>query len=73
MASFTFKATVTKVGNSYMLALPKPICDAFGIERGDYLSLVVTDKGVYIPLVAKKDSAMKKTEKIIEEIERSVK
>lgn len=73
MPSFTFKATVTKVGNSNMLALPKPLCDAFGIQRGDSLSLVVTEKGVYIPLIVKKDSEMKRTEKIVEEIERSVK
>jgi bifunctional DNA-binding transcriptional regulator/antitoxin component of YhaV-PrlF toxin-antitoxin module len=72
MPSFTFKATVTKVGNSNMLALPKPVCDAFGIERGDSLYLVVTDKGVYIPLITKKDSEMKRTEKIIHEIERSI-
>jgi bifunctional DNA-binding transcriptional regulator/antitoxin component of YhaV-PrlF toxin-antitoxin module len=73
MPSFTFKATVTKVGHSNMLALPKPLCDAFGIQRGDSLSLVVTEKGVYIPLIVKKDSDMKRTEKIVEEIERSVK
>ena len=71
--AFTFKGTVTKVGNSNMLVLPKPLCDAFGIERGDSLSLIVTDKGVYIPLIAKKDSQTKKAEKIIEEIERETK
>ena len=67
---FTFKGTVSKVGNSNMLTLPKPLCDSFGIEKGDSLSLVVTDKGIYIPLVAKKNSEAKKAEKIIEEIEK---
>lgn len=67
---FTFKGTVTKVGNSNMLVLPKPLCDAFGIEKGDSLSLIVTDKGVYIPIVAKKDSETRKAEKLIAEIER---
>lgn len=67
---FTFKGTVTKVGNSNMLVLPKPLCDAFGIQKGDSLSLLVTEKGIYIPLIAKKDSEAKKAEKLIAEIER---
>jgi antitoxin component of MazEF toxin-antitoxin module len=70
---FTFKGTVTKVGNSNMLVLPKPLCDAFGIEKGDSLSLMVTEKGIYIPIIAKKDSEGKKAEKIIAEIERETK
>lgn len=67
---FTFKGTVTKVGNSNMLVLPKPLCDAFGIQKGDSLSLLITEKGIYIPLIAKKDSESKKAEKLIAEIER---
>ncbi|MDG6904410.1 MAG: AbrB/MazE/SpoVT family DNA-binding domain-containing protein [Nitrososphaerota archaeon] len=70
---FTFKGTVTKVGNSNMLVLPKPLCDAFGIERGDSLSLLVTEKGIYIPVIAKKDSEAKRAERIIAEIEKEAK
>lgn len=70
---FTFKGTVSKVGNSNMLVLPKPLCDAFGIEKGDSLSLIVTDKGIYIPLLAKRDSESKRAEKMIAEIERETK
>jgi bifunctional DNA-binding transcriptional regulator/antitoxin component of YhaV-PrlF toxin-antitoxin module len=56
-----------------MLVLPKPLCDAFGIERGDSLSLLVTEKGIYIPVIAKKDSEAKRAERIIAEIEKEAK
>ncbi|MHB1908738.1 MAG: AbrB/MazE/SpoVT family DNA-binding domain-containing protein [Nitrososphaerales archaeon] len=70
--AFTFRGTVTRVGNSNMLVLPKPLCDAFGIEKGDSLSLIVTEKGVYIPVIAKKNSESKKAERIIAEIEEDI-
>jgi len=49
-----FKARVMRVGNSNVLALPKPLCDGFGIEKGDDLHLIVSDDGIYIPLKPKK-------------------
>ena len=50
---FQFKLTVSRVGNSNMLILPKPLCDQYGIEKGMELPMIATDSGLYIPLKAK--------------------
>ena len=62
---FTFKGSVMKVGNSLAMNLPKPVVDVYSIKKGDSVSLTVTDNGIYIPLVAKKES---KAKKLIEKV-----
>ena len=51
-----FTAKVMKVGGSLALVLPKPICDGFGIEKGQVLDMIVDDGGVSIPLEAHLDA-----------------
>ncbi len=64
----TFTTTVMKVGNSLVLTLPKPVCEGFGIEKGDTISLAVTDKGIYIPR-EQKTKPDKKTQALMREVE----
>lgn len=62
-----FNGSVMKVGNSLVVVLPKPITDNFGIEKGDTIKMVVTDKGIYIPLSQK--ASTKEIEKIMKEMQ----
>lgn len=64
----TLNGSVMKVGNSHALILPRPVMDNYNIEKGDSLDIVITDKGIYIPLEPKK--SIKSTEKWIQEIEK---
>jgi len=70
IVEFTFKSGVMKVGNSLVVVLPKPVVDVFSIEKGDSLSLMITEKGIYIPLLAKKESKQKETEALVKRMER---
>lgn len=45
-----FKASVMKVGNGLLITIPKAVCDGFRIEKGDTLTLRVTDDSITIPL-----------------------
>lgn len=51
-----FNGSVMKVGNSLAVVLPKPIVDNFGIEKGEALKMLVTEKGIYIPLQQTKEA-----------------
>ncbi len=66
---FTFKGSVMKVGNSLAMNLPKPVVDVYSIKKGDSISLTVTDDGIYIPLLAKKEN--KEVRKLIEKVAQS--
>ncbi len=68
---FTFKGSVMKVGNSLSLNLPKPIVDVYSIKKGDSVSLTVTNNGIYIPLIAKKEAKNKEARKLIEKVAQS--
>ena len=57
---FTFKGNVMKVGNSLAMNIPKPVVDVFSIEKGQSISYMVTEKGIYIPLLAKNNPNLKK-------------
>jgi antitoxin component of MazEF toxin-antitoxin module len=65
-----FSGNAMKVGNSMVVVLPKTIVDNFGIEKGDSIKMVVTDKGIYIPLSPKGDSNNKEIEKIMKEMKK---
>ena len=64
----TLKGSVMKVGNSHALVLPRPVMDNYDVEKGDSLDIIITDKGIYIPLEPKKPT--KSTEKWIKAIEK---
>lgn len=65
-----FNGSVMKVGNSMTVVLPKPIVDNFGIEKGDSMKMIVTDKGIYIPLTPKGQAKNKEVEKIMKEMQK---
>jgi antitoxin component of MazEF toxin-antitoxin module len=68
---FTFKGSVMKVGNSLAVNLPKPVVDVYSIKKGDSISLIVTDNGIYIPLTANKKSKNEEVKKLIEKVVQS--
>jgi len=63
-----FNGSVMKVGNSLVVVLPKPIVDNFGIEKGDQIEMVVSEKGIYIPITTKGQAKNKEAEKIMKEM-----
>lgn len=65
----TLKGSVMKVGNSMALILPKPVIDNYDVEKGDSLEIVITDKGIYIPLTPTMN-LKKSTEQWIKRIEK---
>ena len=65
-----FNGSVMKVGNSLAVVLPKPLVDNFGIGKGDSMKMIVTDKGIYIPLTSKGQAKNKEVEKIMKEMQK---
>jgi len=49
-----FTVTVTSVGTSSVIVMPKPVLEGFGLKKGDTVDLFVSDDGVYIPLKSKR-------------------
>ena len=45
-----YTVTLTALGTSSVIVLPKPIVDGFNLGRGHKLDLIVRDDGIYIPL-----------------------
>jgi AbrB family looped-hinge helix DNA binding protein len=45
-----YTVTVTSVGSSSIIVLPKPVVDGFNLRKGDKLEMTVTDNGINIPL-----------------------
>ena len=50
-----YTVTVTSVGTSSIIVLPKPIVDGFNLRKGDRLEMTVTDNGINIPLAEQKE------------------
>lgn len=48
-----YTVTLSYMGTSSVIAIPKPIIDGFGLEKGEKLEVYVSDDGIYIPLKAK--------------------
>ena len=42
--------TVTSLGPSSVMVLPKPVVDGFNLGKGLRLEMIVRDDGIYIPL-----------------------
>ncbi|MGA7369768.1 MAG: AbrB/MazE/SpoVT family DNA-binding domain-containing protein [Nitrososphaeraceae archaeon] len=45
-----YTVTVTGLGTSSVIVLPKPVVDGFNLGKGHKLELIVKDDGIYIPL-----------------------
>jgi bifunctional DNA-binding transcriptional regulator/antitoxin component of YhaV-PrlF toxin-antitoxin module len=45
-----FTVTLTSVGTSSVIVMPKPVIEGFGLKKGQKIELIVTDDGVEIPL-----------------------
>lgn len=65
-----FNGSVMKVGNSLVVVLPKPIVDNFGIQKGDQIEMVVSEKGIYIPVTTKGQAKSREAEKIMKEMKK---
>ncbi|MGH9978755.1 MAG: AbrB/MazE/SpoVT family DNA-binding domain-containing protein [Nitrososphaeraceae archaeon] len=50
-----YTMTVTSVGSSSVIVLPKSVVDGFNLKKGDRLELTVTDDGIFIPLTEQKE------------------
>ena len=50
-----YTVTVTSVGSSSIIVLPKPVVDGFNLKKGDRLEMTVTDIGIKIPLEENKE------------------
>lgn len=42
--------TITSMGSSSIIVLPKPVVDGFNLAKGNRLEMIVKDDGIYIPL-----------------------
>lgn len=45
-----YTVTLSYMGTSSVIAIPKPIIDGFELEKGAKLEVYATDRGLYIPL-----------------------
>lgn len=45
-----YTVTITALGTSSVIVLPKPVVDGFNLAKGNRLELIVKDDGIYIPL-----------------------
>jgi AbrB family looped-hinge helix DNA binding protein len=51
-----YTVTVTSVGSSSIIVLPKPVVDGFNLRKGDKLEMTVTDNGINIPLAEQNEN-----------------
>ena len=51
-----YTVTVTAVGSSSVVVLPKPVMNGFNIKKGDRLEMTVTDDGIHIPLAEQREN-----------------
>ena len=45
-----YTVTLTKVGASSVIVMPKPVIEGFGLRKGQKIEMIVTDDGIRIPL-----------------------
>jgi AbrB family looped-hinge helix DNA binding protein len=50
-----FTVTLTSLGNSAVIVIPKPVVDGFGLKMGDKLEVIANACGISIPLKEKKN------------------
>jgi AbrB family looped-hinge helix DNA binding protein len=49
-----YAVTITSVGTSSVIVLPKPILNGFNLKKGQRLEVIVKDDGIHIPLTEQK-------------------
>lgn len=59
MAITTADGKIMKVGNSLVLTLPRIVCDNYKLEKGNTLSIAMTDDGLFIPAKLNESSFVK--------------
>jgi antitoxin component of MazEF toxin-antitoxin module len=45
-----YLVTITRLGTSSVIVLPKPVLEGFDLRKGQTLELIVKDNGIFIPL-----------------------
>jgi antitoxin component of MazEF toxin-antitoxin module len=48
-----YTVTLSRMGTSSVIVVPRPVVDGFELKRGQKLHLIVTDEGITIPLTSK--------------------
>lgn len=46
-----YAVTITSIGTSSFIVIPKPVIDGFNLRKGQRLDLIVNDDGIRIPLL----------------------
>jgi len=62
-----YAVTITSLGTSSVIVLPKPILDGFNLKKGQRLEVIVKDDGIHIPLTEQNVSVTKTRNKNYEE------
>ena len=52
-----YSVTITSLGTSSVIVLPKPVVDGFNLGKGHRLDMIVRDDGIYIPLTEQPEDA----------------
>ena len=52
-----YTVTLTTVGTSSVIVLPKPVIDGFNLGKGQRLELIARDDGIYIQLTEQEQPA----------------
>jgi AbrB family looped-hinge helix DNA binding protein len=45
-----YAVTITSIGTSSFIVIPKPVIEGFNLRKGQRLDLIVNDDGIRIPL-----------------------
>ncbi len=60
-----YTVTITSVGTSSVIVVPRPVLDGFNLKKGQRLEMIIKDDGIYIPL---KDANTVRGSKLKEEV-----
>lgn len=47
-----YTVTVSRMGGSRVIVIPKPIVEGFGLEIGQKVEMIATDEGIHVSLDA---------------------
>ena len=45
-----YVVTITSVGSSNVIVLPRPVLEGFNLKKGKKLNMIIKDDGIHIPL-----------------------
>jgi hypothetical protein len=52
-----YTVTLTSVGASSVITIPKPVVDGFSLHKGQKLQMIVNDMGIFVPLSVVQDGS----------------